>query len=81
MDYVELSVRVPKSLIDFLSAYLKFCGIQESAKDHMKRELEWHAKVFTKNLIVVNVENSEAIIEHYGLGKVLKDVPDESLEI
>jgi len=81
VDHVELAVQIPKPIRDFITAYLHFCGVQESAEDYLRRELEWHAKVFVKNLVVVNVEESEAIMETYGLKKLLKDVPAEALEI
>jgi len=77
-----LSVRVPKPLLDFISAYLKFCGVQESAEEYLQRELEWHVRVHVKNNLIDPLENSEAVLETYGLKKLLKDVPGlEGLEI
>jgi len=81
LDHIKLLVQIPKPLIDFINAYLKFCGICESAEEYLRHELEWHVKVFVKNLVVVNLENSESIMEHYGLKKLLKDVSTESLEV
>lgn len=76
-----MSVQVPKPLLDFINAYLEFCGVQESAEEYLRRELEWHVLVHVKNNLIDYLEDNETVMKTYGLKKLLKDVPSEDMDI
>lgn len=81
MDHMELSVQVPKPIMEFIEAYLAFCGIKESAEEYLRHELEWHVLVHVKNNLIDYLEDGETVLKTYGLKKLLKEVPSEDVEI
>ena len=70
MEYVEVRVRVPKPIVDFVKALVEFSGFDFEA--FWEREL-----VNTVHSIISAISgpyvDSERLIERYGLREVLKD--------
>ena len=81
MDSIELRIKVPKPIMDFIAAYLEFCGIDESPEDYLLDVLEFAALAHVKNNLIASLEDSETVLEKYQLKKLLKDVPSEELEL
>ncbi len=85
IETVEVTLKIPKQIIEFYEAWLKFLGSKSKGTEYLKADLEDHVKSLTGQIIAeacnsMFYDGRKDVIEKYSLAPFL-DLADVGLDL